>query len=80
MQLTSLDNFGPLIAKFDGLDKEKVYSLEIVQNLSSSGFIQKQGPGWWPALKLTGDHFAHIGVQLPVMRPESGLLFHFQAL
>ena len=80
MQLTSLDNFGPLIAKFDGLEKEKLYQLEIVQNLSSNDFIQKRDPGWWPALKLTGDHFAHIGVQLPVLRPESGLLFHFQAL
>jgi len=29
---------------------------------------------------MTGDHFAHIGLQLPVLKPESGLLFHFRAL
>ena len=80
MQLTSLDNFGPLVTTFDGLDKETYYQVTVVEELSASDFIQKKAPGWWPALKLTGDQLAHIGLQLPVLKPETGLLFHFKAL
>jgi alpha-galactosidase len=80
MQLTSLDNFGPLLTTFDGLDKETTYQVNVVENLSADDFIQKRAPGWWPALNLTGDQLAHVGLQLPVLKPESGLLFHIQAL
>ncbi|CAN2185024.1 GalA Alpha-galactosidase [Candidatus Nanopelagicaceae bacterium] len=80
MQLTSLDNFGPLLTTFDGLDKETMYQVSVVEELSASDFIQKKAPGWWPALKLTGDQLAHIGLQLPVLKPETGLLFHIKAL
>ena len=80
MQLTSLDNFGPLVTTFDGLDKETNYQVTVIEELSASDFIQKKAPGWWPALKLTGGQLAHIGLQLPVLKPETGLLFHFKAL
>jgi alpha-galactosidase len=80
MQLTSLDNSGPLLTTFDGLDKETTYQVSVVENLSADDFIQKRAPGWWPALNLTGDQLAHVGLQLPVLKPESGLLFYIQAL
>ncbi|CAN2184344.1 GalA Alpha-galactosidase [Candidatus Nanopelagicaceae bacterium] len=80
MQLTSADNFGPLVTTFDGLDKETTYRVTVVQELSAQEFTQKREPGWWPALNLTGDQLAHIGLQLPVLKPETGLLFHIQAL
>ena len=80
MQLSTLDTFGPPIATFDGLDKESVYQVTVEEELSSADFMQKRGPGWWPTVTMTGDHFAHIGLQLPVLKPESGLLFHFRAL
>ena len=80
MQLTSLDNFGPLLTTFDGLDKETSYQLTVVEDLSADDFIQKRAPGWWPALTMTGDQLAHVGLQLPVLKPESGLLFYIQAL
>ena len=80
MQLSTLDTFGPQLATFDGLDKESVYQVTVVEELSSADFMQKRGPGWWPTVTMTGDHFAHIGLQLPVLKPESGLLFHFRAL
>jgi alpha-galactosidase len=79
MQLTSLDNFGPLVALFDGLDKDRRYTVSVVQELSASDYLEKQPPGWWPTVELTGGELAHIGLQLPVMKPESGLLFHIQA-
>jgi alpha-galactosidase len=80
MQLTSLDNFGPLKTTFDGLEKEVTYQVTVVEELSATDFTQRQAPGWWPSVQLTGDHLAHIGLQLPILKPESGLLFHFQAL
>lgn len=80
MQLTSADNFGPLITTFDGLDKETLYQLTVIEELSAIEFTQKRAPGWWPSLQLTGDQLAHVGLQLPVLKPETGLLFHFKAV
>jgi len=48
--------------------------------LSSAHFIQKSAPGWWPSVELTGEQLANLGLQLPVIKPEQGLLFHFHAL
>jgi alpha-galactosidase len=80
MQLTSADNFGPLVTTFDGLEKETLYQLSVIEELSAVDFTQKRAPGWWPSLQLTGDQLAHIGLQLPVLKPETGLLFHFKAV
>ena len=80
MQLTSADNFGPLVTTFDGLDKETLYQVTVVEELSADEFTQKRAPGWWPSLQLTGDQLAHVGLQLPVLKPETGLLFHIKAL
>lgn len=75
MQLTSLDNFGPLVATFDGLDAKTPYTVSVDVKLSAPEFLQKAHPGWWPTVKLTGEQLASIGLQLPVLKPESGLLF-----
>ena len=80
MQLTSADNFGPLVTTFDGLEKETLYQLSVIEELSAVEFTQKRAPGWWPSLQLTGDQLAHVGLQLPVLKPETGLLFHFKAV
>lgn len=80
MQLSSLDNFGPLQSTFDGLDKETTYQVTLIEELSATDFTQRQAPGWWPTIQLTGDQLAHIGLQLPILKPESGLLFHFHAV
>jgi alpha-galactosidase len=80
MQLTSLDNFGPLVTTFDGLDSKAMYRVTLVEELSSAHFIQKSAPGWWPSVELTGEQLANLGLQLPVIKPEQGLLFHFKAL
>jgi alpha-galactosidase len=75
MQLTSLDNFGPLVATFDGLDATTAYTVTVHEKLSAPEFLQKAAPGWWPTVKLTGEQLATIGLQLPVTKPESGILF-----
>jgi alpha-galactosidase len=80
MQLTSLDNFGPLVATFDGLDAKSSYSVKVNLELSAEEYLQKVHPGWWPQVNLTGDQLANIGLQLPVLKPESGLLFEISAL
>jgi alpha-galactosidase len=79
MQLDSLDNFGPLVATFDGLDSKTTYSLEVIEDLSAPEFLQKSHPGWWPKVSLRGDELANIGLQLPVLKPENGLLFTLKA-
>jgi alpha-galactosidase len=79
MQLRSLDNFGPLVATFAGLDPKLSYTVEVVEALSAPEFLQKAAPGWWPKVTLRGDELAAIGLQLPVLKPESGLLFTFKA-
>ena len=79
MQLTSLDNFGPLVATFDGLDAQTLYTLSVVEDISAPEFLQKVHPGWWPKVEMTGEQLAVIGLQLPVMKPESGLLFELKA-
>jgi alpha-galactosidase len=79
MQLTSLDNFGPLVATFDGLDAKTSYTIEVEVNLSAPEFLQKAHPGWWPKVSLRGDELATIGLQLPVLKPENGLLFTLKA-
>ncbi len=79
MQLTSLDNFGPLVATFDGLDAQSLYTLSVVEDISAPEFLQKVHPGWWPSVEMTGEQLAVIGLQLPVMKPESGLLFEIKA-
>lgn len=79
MQLTSLDNFGPLVATFDGLDAKTVYTVTANEKLSATDYLQKVHPGWWPSVTMTGEQLANIGLQLPVFKPESGLLFEIKA-
>jgi alpha-galactosidase len=75
MQLSSPDNFGPLVAYFEGLDAKRNYRVAVVEDLSAPDFLQKIAPGWWPAVTMSGEQLATIGLQLPVLRPENGLLF-----
>jgi alpha-galactosidase len=80
MQLSSNNNFGPLRATFEGLDHSKKYRISVVEDLSSPGFLQKSAPGWWPSVELTGAQLANIGLALPVLIPDTGLLFHVKGI
>ena len=80
IQITSRDNVGPLVTTFDGLDPKAMYQVTLVEELSVAHFIQKSAPGWWPSVEMTGEQLANLGLQLPVITPEQGLLFHFRAL
>ena len=80
MQLRSNDNFGPLRATFEGLEPSAKYRISVVEELSSPGFLQKAAPGWWPSLDLTGDQLANVGLALPGLIPDTGLLFHITKL
>ena len=80
MQLTSNDNFGPLRATFEGLDANRKYRISVVEELSSDYYIQKKAPGWWPSIESTGDQLANIGLTLPGLVPDTGILFHVIAI
>jgi alpha-galactosidase len=62
------------------LDEKTKYQVSVNEELSAPEFLQKVHPGWWPSVVLTGDQLANIGLQLPVLKPESGLLFEIKAL
>jgi alpha-galactosidase len=80
MQLSSNNNFGPHRATFAGLDSARRYRISAVETLSSPGFLQKAAPGWWPSVELTGAQLANIGLALPVLIPDTGILFHITSL
>jgi alpha-galactosidase len=80
MQLRSNDNFGPLRATFEGLAPQRQYRIAVVEDLSAPGFLQKAAPGWWPQVVLTGAQLASVGLALPVLIPDTGLLFHITAV
>ena len=80
MQLQSSDDFVPLVAQLGGLDENRTYRVSVVQEISSNHFIQKQPPAWWPQCETTGAVLAKIGLEIPVLRPEQGLIFEVQAL
>ena len=80
MQLTSNDNFGPLRATFEGLEPSRKYRIRVVEELSSPSYLQKAAPGWWPAINLTGDQLANVGLALPGLIPDTGILFHITSL
>ena len=79
MQLTSADNFGPLVMTIPGLDAQTIYTVTVNEALSADEYFQKAHPGWWPSVKLTGAQLESIGLQLPVLRPESGMIFEITA-
>lgn len=80
MQLTSNDTFGPLRATFEGLDADRKYRISVVEELSSPYYIQKAAPGWWPSVESTGNQLAEIGLTLPGVVPDHGILFHVKAI
>jgi hypothetical protein len=52
----------------------------VQQSLSAQDSIQRSYPGWWPAIEVRGDQLEKIGLELPGLRPEQGLLFHLKRL
>ena len=80
MQLQSIDDFVPTAARLGGLDPNRTYRVSVVQEISASDFIQKSAPGWWPEVSAKGDLLAKIGLEMPVLRPEQGLIFQVVAL
>lgn len=80
MQLGTPDNFGPSLLSLQGLEADAKYVVKVNEELSSIDFAQKAPPGWWPQVTLTGDQLALIGLQLPVLKPESGLLLELKAV
>lgn len=78
MQLATSNDFLPQTARFEGLLSDALYQVEVVTELSSKHFLHRQSPAWWPTVTLPGDVLGSIGLQMPGMLPESGLLFHLK--
>jgi len=80
MQLKTFNDFHPQTARFGGLTHNALYRVEIIEELSAIHFMQKRAPGWWPSVTLPGDALESIGLQIPGMLPENGLLFYLKRL
>jgi alpha-galactosidase len=80
MQLQTSDNFVPLVAQLGGLVENRTYRVTVVEEISSHDFQQKQAPNWWPLCETTGSVLAQIGLEIPVLRPEQGLIIKVQAI
>ena len=74
MQLQSPDGYLPITAQLGGLDPNRTYKVEVVTELAPADFMHRTAPGWYPTVTATGQALMAIGLELPVLRPESGLL------
>jgi alpha-galactosidase len=79
MQLRSSDGFMPKLAQLHGLDPKKLYTVSVATDISVQDFIQRSAPGWWPEFKASGEHLAKIGLEIPGLRPESGLILKLKS-
>ncbi len=80
MQLGSFDGFLSLSAQLNGFDPNQTYRLTVQEKLSAQDLIQRTQPGWWPNLEIRGDQLAKVGLEMPGLRPEQGLLLHLKRL
>jgi alpha-galactosidase len=80
MQLATADGFLPKAAQLNGLDPKRKYRVRVVAELSAHDLLQKSEPSWWPEFVSYGDALTKIGLEMPGLRPESGLLLHLVAL
>ncbi len=80
MQLGSFDGFLSLSAQLNGFDPNQTYRVTVQEKLSTHDLIQRTHPGWWPSLEIRGDQLAKVGLEMPGLRPEQGLLLHLKRL
>ncbi len=80
MQLQSADGYLPITAQLGGLDPKRTYKVEVVTDLAPTDFMHRVAPGWYPTTTATGAELSLIGLELPVLRPESGLLIKVTVL
>ena len=64
-----------------GLDPDRHYRLEVLPIVALPKGPAKQQPSWIrQGAELTGRHLAVLGIQPPVLDPESALVIHLRAL
>ena len=80
MQLATADGFLSKSAQFAGLDPNRTYRVSVIEALSSNDLIQRANPGWWPQIAISGAELATFGLEMPGLRPQQGLLFHFSTI
>jgi alpha-galactosidase len=79
MQIESTDSFLPKLAQLQGLDPNRTYRVSVVEALSSNDFIARSNPGWWPEVLVNGSQLGSMGIEMPGLRPQQGLIFKLSA-
>ena len=80
MQLATADGFLPVIAQLHGLDPDRTYLVKVATEISSNDLQQRSTPGWWPEVKLRGDQLSKVGLEMPGLRPEKGLILTLKSI
>jgi alpha-galactosidase len=80
MQLATPKSFMPAVAQLPGLDPNRTYRLQVAESISAKDFSHRGLPGWWPEIEAQGDQLAAIGLEMPGLRPETGLAIHLKAI
>jgi alpha-galactosidase len=80
MQLATPNSFIPTVAQLHGLDPNRTYRLQVAESISAKDFNHRGLPGWWPKVEARGDQLAAIGLEMPGLRPETGLALQLKAI
>ena len=80
MQFATADGFLPVIAQLHGLDPDRTYLVKVATEISSDDLQQRSTPGWWPELKVRGDQLSKVGLEMPGLRPEKGLILTLKSI
>ena len=80
MQFATADGFLPVIAQLHGLDPDRTYLVKVATEISSDDLQQRSTPGWWPELKVRGNQLSKVGLEMPGLRPEKGLILTLKSI
>ncbi|MEM8925792.1 MAG: alpha-galactosidase [Actinomycetota bacterium] len=69
----------PLPLMLEGLDPERIYRVEVIDDLASAVDYGRSRPSWMDGSKLSGAQLLRSGLQPPLLHPESVLLLELTA-
>lgn len=65
---------------FPGLDPESSYDVRVIFPTMTSPFAGQQGSGWVSdGITASGVYLAEVGLPMPILHPEHGILIHLTA-
>ena len=63
-----------------GLDPQKQYQVQVLENSSSDIYMKKCPPWMVEPATMSGALLEQVGLMMPVLQPESALLIHLEEI